>query len=180
MRDNDYEVGYGKPPENGKFKKGVSGNPAGRPKKEPDLESQLLKEFGKKVSINENGKRKSITKLEAMMKQLANKTISGNIMATKLALPLIQIALVKAAERFRKSPSNPYLNMDDLTDEELFALVRVDVEKSLRPVLEKTIRAELSKSMSAELEKTIRAEIEQSIKDDANGRKPGNRRKIEE
>ena len=29
----DYEVGYGKPPESGKFKKGQSGNPKGRKKK---------------------------------------------------------------------------------------------------------------------------------------------------
>jgi hypothetical protein len=30
--DDDYEVGYGKPPEHAKFKKGKSGNPRGRPK----------------------------------------------------------------------------------------------------------------------------------------------------
>ena len=30
---NQYEVGYGKPPKSGQFKKGVSGNPRGRKKK---------------------------------------------------------------------------------------------------------------------------------------------------
>jgi len=28
---NDYEVGYKKPPKQGRFKKGQSGNPRGRP-----------------------------------------------------------------------------------------------------------------------------------------------------
>ena|SRR5437868_14511965 len=34
---DDYEVGYGKPPKNSQFQKGVSGNPTGRPKKARDL-----------------------------------------------------------------------------------------------------------------------------------------------
>src|ERR1700729_1716565 len=42
-KTEDYEVGYAKPPESGKFKKGVSGNPSGRPKKLADLGSQLLR-----------------------------------------------------------------------------------------------------------------------------------------
>jgi hypothetical protein len=32
---SDYEIGYGKPPRNGRFKPGVSGNPKGRPKRGP-------------------------------------------------------------------------------------------------------------------------------------------------
>lgn len=32
---NDYEVGYKKPPKHSQFKKGQSGNPKGRPPKEP-------------------------------------------------------------------------------------------------------------------------------------------------
>ena len=31
----DYDIGYGKPPEDTRFKKGQSGNPRGRPKKQP-------------------------------------------------------------------------------------------------------------------------------------------------
>jgi Family of unknown function (DUF5681) len=31
-RDSDYQVGYGKPPQHTRFKKGESGNPAGRPR----------------------------------------------------------------------------------------------------------------------------------------------------
>jgi hypothetical protein len=31
-KTEDYEVGYGKPPKSGRFKKGVSGNASGRPR----------------------------------------------------------------------------------------------------------------------------------------------------
>ena len=45
----DYEVGYGRPPKASQFKKGKSGNPRGRPKKDPsiaDVISQDLQSEG--------------------------------------------------------------------------------------------------------------------------------------
>ncbi len=41
-----------------------------------------------KVVINENGKRKTVTKLEAMSKQLVNSAATGNLRAIQSALPL--------------------------------------------------------------------------------------------
>jgi hypothetical protein len=37
MDDDDYKVGYGRPPLRTRFKKGQSGNRKGRPPKFPDL-----------------------------------------------------------------------------------------------------------------------------------------------
>jgi hypothetical protein len=51
-----YKVGYKHPPLESKFKKGVSGNWAGRPKKEQNLHLLFLKLLHKPVSVKQNGK----------------------------------------------------------------------------------------------------------------------------
>lgn len=39
--ERDYDVGYGKPPKEHQFKPGQSGNPTGRPKKQPSMASMI-------------------------------------------------------------------------------------------------------------------------------------------
>jgi hypothetical protein len=80
----DYEVGYRKPPKSGQFEKGKSGNPSGRPKKPSDFGSKLRRELDSKLIVNENGKRKVITKSEGVLKQLLNKSLSGHDASTRL------------------------------------------------------------------------------------------------
>ena len=73
----NYEVGYCKPPEQYKWKKGCpSPNPKGRPKKIRTLKEALQISFNKEVNgRDENGEVKKITCLEA----LATKTIADAI-----------------------------------------------------------------------------------------------------
>jgi hypothetical protein len=122
MRDDreteDYEVGYGKPPSSGQFKKGVSGNPAGRPKKSSDFGSQLMRELNSPLVMNENGGRKVIRKIEGVAKQLVNKSISGHLPSSRLMLAQYQQELEKVAEQQRLA-NRP---VSELTDEELLAL----------------------------------------------------------
>ena len=86
QEQGDDQVGYGRPPKTTRFKKGQSGNPKGRPKGSLNVATVLIKTLCEKVVINQNGQRKTVTKLEAAFKQLANKALSGDIRALRLLL----------------------------------------------------------------------------------------------
>jgi hypothetical protein len=89
--DDDYKVGYGKPPKHRQFKKGQSGWTKGRRKKEhkpPDIEAGLIKALSETATVTENGVRHQITKFEAACKQMANKAASGHAPTIRLLLPL--------------------------------------------------------------------------------------------
>jgi hypothetical protein len=77
------KVGYGHPPEATRFKAGVSGNPKGRPIGSLNVATVLTRALRERVVINENGRRKTVTKLEAALKQLVNKAASGDIRALR-------------------------------------------------------------------------------------------------
>ena len=79
-------VGYGRPPKHAQFAKGRSGNPNGRPKGVRNFATVIVAELNTKIPINENGKRKSISKREAVAKQLVNKAASGDTRAIPLLL----------------------------------------------------------------------------------------------
>jgi hypothetical protein len=74
-------VGYASPPAATRFKKGVSGNPKGRPKGSLNVATVFTKTLRERVVINEHGRRKSVTKLEAALKQLVNKAATGDLRA---------------------------------------------------------------------------------------------------
>lgn len=128
MSENDtsdgYEVGYGKPPQSTQFKKGVSGNPKGRPKKPLDFDDELLRESRSLITINENGQRRRISKLAAVFKQLTNNAMSGNMPAARTYLDRVLVAFEKralrqAAQARERERCN---DLNNLTDEELMRL----------------------------------------------------------
>lgn len=83
-------VGYGRPPMMTRFRPGQSGNPRGRPKGARNLSTIVAAALSERVAINENGRRRRITKLEAAVKQLVNRAASGEARATQLLLALVQ------------------------------------------------------------------------------------------
>ena len=88
MAKRDYEVGYGKPPIATRFQKGKSGNPSGRPRGRRNLAATLLAVLNEPVMVTEQGRRKRMTKLEATFKQLVNRSIAGDLAATRLLVQL--------------------------------------------------------------------------------------------
>jgi Family of unknown function (DUF5681) len=108
-RDSDYQVGYGKPPQHTRFKRGESGNPTGRPKGSKNLTTLLEKELKQRVVVTENGRRRRITKQEAMVKHLVNKAVSGDRPLMQLLLDEIRLLEARAAS----SPSGTNLDEAD-------------------------------------------------------------------
>lgn len=92
---SDNQVGYCRPPKATRFKKGQSGNPKGRPKGSLNVATVFSKTLREKVVVNENGQRKTMSKLEAALKQLTNKAASGDTRALRLLLELARDAEAK-------------------------------------------------------------------------------------
>ena len=87
-KSGDYAVGYGKPPEHTRFQKGQSGNPKGRPKGSLNLATALNRALREKVVVTENGRRKTLTKLDVAIKGLVNRAVKGDPKATQQMLSL--------------------------------------------------------------------------------------------
>jgi hypothetical protein len=107
--ESSYDVGFGKPPKNNRFRKGTSGNPKGRPKGRRNLATVLEQTLQEKVVINENGIRKTVTKLEAAVKQLVNKAASGDLVARRQLT-----ALARSAEDQAVDPPSETISDSDL------------------------------------------------------------------
>lgn len=90
MSDDDYEVGYGKPPKSGQFKKGKSGNPKGRPKtEEKNPWDVFADEMQRTVKIKEpDGSVSEISMWNATLRQLVQKAAKGDLRAIRLITQL--------------------------------------------------------------------------------------------
>jgi Family of unknown function (DUF5681) len=87
-----YEVGYGKPPAGGKFAKGQSGNPKGRPKGSKNLATVVLRESRQTVRVNGPRGSRLVNKLEATVMQLGNKAAQGDIRAQRDFLAQVRMS----------------------------------------------------------------------------------------
>ena len=99
--------GYKNPPKEHQFRKGVSGNPKGRPRKttqpssDPglDLIASVHRELGKTISVQENGQHKEITKLEAFSAQLVAQSVNGKPSQQKMLLSLLMLDTHEETEK---------------------------------------------------------------------------------
>ena len=81
-----YEVGYGKPPKHTQFKPGYSGNKKGRLKGSANLFTAVEKLQNERVRIVHNGKQKSISVTEAILRKAGMDALNGNAKAQKIML----------------------------------------------------------------------------------------------
>ena len=87
---HDYEVGYGKPPRHTRFVKGRSGNPRGRPPGAKSFNTLLSDKLNEPVTVAENGRRRKISKREAIVTQLANRAAAADFRAIKILLDIVR------------------------------------------------------------------------------------------
>ena len=85
---SDNEIGYGKPPKHGRFKKGQSGNPKGRPKGTRNLKTDVQEILKSRVVVSKDGKPRKISTQEAMLWRLKEKALKGDLKALNMALTL--------------------------------------------------------------------------------------------
>ena len=76
--DPDYKVGYKHPPKHTRFQKGNKGNPKGRKSKKGKSAHDLLsEELDKKITIQKDGKCKSMYKRDVIAKNLIHQLSTG-------------------------------------------------------------------------------------------------------
>jgi hypothetical protein len=125
------EVGYGKPPKDKQFQKGVSGNPNGRPKKCRNFYEALIRESETLMPISENGQRKRLSKDEVAIKQLINQAMSGNPSAQRMYFRLLELAHANGAlaRGLQTNNAGKKDKVTDFTDEELMRIIAADLKK---------------------------------------------------
>jgi hypothetical protein len=89
--DNGYTVGYGRPPESGRFKHGQSGNPKGRPKGSRNFKTDLKATLDTPVKVTREGKLRKISTQKAMLFRLREKALGGDPRALDRYIALAQM-----------------------------------------------------------------------------------------
>lgn len=89
-KSGNYQVGYGKPPRERRFKPGQSGNPRGRPKKCPTLLELFAHELKRPRTIVEDGQRLRIQTDKILVKRIVDLALKGNLWALRATMALIE------------------------------------------------------------------------------------------
>jgi hypothetical protein len=88
--EGDYEVGYGRPPQHTRFAKGQSGNPRGRPPGAKNMKTLLNKALNELVLVTDHDGRRKVSKREAIVTQLVNRSAKADFKAIQILLGLLR------------------------------------------------------------------------------------------
>jgi hypothetical protein len=109
----NYKVGYGKPPSGTRFRKGVSGNPGGRPRGMTAGRAKrlALQEAYRPITVREGDEVRTLPTIQIVMRQQARSAVKGNGPAQRHFIDTVQaieqeeaIQSAQAAEMDEKKP----------------------------------------------------------------------------
>ena len=89
--EDDFKVGYKRPPRHSRFQPGKSGNPRGRQKAVRNLGSDVKRTLETPVRLNERGKAKRVSTQEAALLRLREKALKGDARSLDRLLALARI-----------------------------------------------------------------------------------------
>ena len=95
---NHRPAGYANPPAQHRFKKGKSGNPRGRPRKQDDLWIHLSRVLSRKVKLQ--GSNDQIPIREALIRRLRELALAGDRRALELQRRILAEADAADVDRF--------------------------------------------------------------------------------
>jgi len=83
----DPKIGHGNPPEQFRFKPGVSGNPKGRPRRNPAGVAEVIKKtLNAPIQFHEQGRTRTATRSEVGLKKLIQNAVKGDLAAAATLL----------------------------------------------------------------------------------------------
>jgi hypothetical protein len=100
----NYHVGYGKPPVKNRFKRGQSGNLKGRPKGARNLRTLIAELMNARIYVTENGRRRSISTQEALLKGMLADALRGD---HKARTALLALATQMLSDEGNGPPATP-------------------------------------------------------------------------
>jgi Family of unknown function (DUF5681) len=135
---DDYETGYGKPPKRFQFKKGVSGNPKGWPKRKANSLASVINDvMSAQVVYRDGGREKCATRREVILELCVRRALADDMKAAAAVL-----ALREHAEKQIDAQAQPVLIENWLSDvfgqtgeqkTRAAAQARDDLESTARP-----------------------------------------------
>ena len=109
--EDGYEVGYGKPPKNTRFKTGQSGNPRGRRRGQRNLRTVVQEVLKETITIREGERTRTISRLDAIVRVTINNALRGDVKALAAFIQLIRPMGLMDGEA--ETPSQGVVGADD-------------------------------------------------------------------
>ena len=81
-----YDIGYGKPPKHAQWKKGQSGNPKGRTRRDRNVSALVAALLAQRIVVRTGKTTKRRTRLEHLLHRLFEQALEGDPRLMKMAL----------------------------------------------------------------------------------------------